>query len=79
MLTVTVQDGTVELWGLVQSVEVKKAARLTTEHTAGVRAVVDNIIVQPRWFGLATLSVRDTLRARQRLIGSLASGPPQRR
>jgi len=47
MLTVTVQDGTVELWGLVQSVEVKKAARLTAEHTPGVREVVDNIIVQP--------------------------------
>ena len=47
MLTVTVQDGTVELWGLVQSVEVKKAAQLTAEHTPGVRGVVDNIIVQP--------------------------------
>jgi CBS domain-containing protein len=47
MLTVTVQDGTVEPWGLVQSVEVKKAAGLTAEHTPGVRAVIDNIIVQP--------------------------------
>jgi CBS-domain-containing membrane protein len=52
MLTVTVQDGTVDLWGLVQSDEQKKAARLAAELTPGVRAVVDNIIVQrvgSRW------------------------------
>jgi len=47
MLTVTVQDGTVDLWGLVHSAEEKKAARLAAELTPGVRAVVDNIIVQP--------------------------------
>ena len=47
MLTVTVQDGTVELWGLVHSVEEKKAAQLAAELTPGVRVVVDNIIVQP--------------------------------
>jgi CBS domain-containing protein len=46
MLSVTVQDGTVDLWGLVRSDEEKKAARLTAELTPGVRAVVDNIIVQ---------------------------------
>ena len=46
MLTVTVQDGTVDLWGLVHSVEEKKAAQLATETTPGVRAVVNNIIVQ---------------------------------
>jgi CBS domain-containing protein len=45
MLTVTVHDGTVDLWGLVHSVEQKKAARLATELTPGVLAVVDNIIV----------------------------------
>ena len=47
MLTVTVQDGTVDLWGLVHSPEEKKAARIAAELTPGVRAVVDNIIVQP--------------------------------
>jgi CBS domain-containing protein len=47
MLTVTVQDGTVELWGLVHSVEEKRAAQLAAELTPGVRVVVDNIIVQP--------------------------------
>ena len=47
MLTVTVQDGTVDLWGLVHSIEEKKAARLVAELTPGVRSVVDNIVVQP--------------------------------
>ena len=46
MLTVTVQDRTVDLWGLVHSVEEKKAAQLAAETTPGVRAVVNNIIVQ---------------------------------
>jgi CBS-domain-containing membrane protein len=47
MLTVTVQDRTVDLWGLVHSVEQKKAAQLAAETTPGVRAVVNNIFVQP--------------------------------
>ena len=47
MLTVTVQDGSVDLWGLVHSSEEKKAARLAAELTPGVRTVVDNIFVQP--------------------------------
>jgi osmotically-inducible protein OsmY len=47
MLTVTVQDETVDLWGLVHSVEQKKAAQLAAETTPGVRAVVNNIFVQP--------------------------------
>ena len=51
MLTVTVQDGTVDLWGLVHSVEEKKAAQLATEATPGVRAVVNNIIVQRVGYG----------------------------
>ena len=46
MLTVTVQDGTVDLWGLVHSSEEKKAARLAAELTPGVQSVVDNIVVQ---------------------------------
>jgi CBS-domain-containing membrane protein len=52
MLTVTVSDGTVDLWGLVHSNEEKKAARLAAELMPGVRSVVDNIVVQPigsRW------------------------------
>ncbi len=51
MLTVTVQDRTVDLWGLVHSVEEKKAAQLAAETTPGVRAVVNNIIVQRVGYG----------------------------
>jgi CBS domain-containing protein len=51
MLTVTVQDGTVDLWGLVHSVEERKAAQLAAESTPGVRAVVNNIIVQRVGYG----------------------------
>jgi CBS domain-containing protein len=51
MLTVTVQDGTVDLWGLVHSAEEKKAAQLAAETTPGVRAVVNNIIVQRVGYG----------------------------
>jgi CBS domain-containing protein len=51
MLTVTVQDGTVDLWGLVHSIEEKKAAQLAAETTPGVRAVVNNIIVQRVGYG----------------------------
>jgi CBS-domain-containing membrane protein len=46
MLSVTVQDGTVDLWGLVHSAEQKKAAQLAAETTPGVRAVINNIIIQ---------------------------------
>jgi CBS domain-containing protein len=56
MLTVTVQDGTVDLWGLVHSVEQKKAAQLAAESTPGVGAVVNNIIVQRVGYaGIVTL------------------------
>ena len=47
MLTVTVQDRTVDLWGVVHSVEQKKAAQFAAETTPCVRAVVNNIFVQP--------------------------------
>jgi CBS domain-containing protein len=47
LLTVTVQDGSVDLWGLVHSAEQKKAARIAAEQTPGVHTVVDNIIVRP--------------------------------
>jgi CBS-domain-containing membrane protein len=51
MLTVTVQDGMVDLWGLVHSAEQKKAAQLAAETTPGVRAVVNNIMVRSRAYG----------------------------
>lgn len=45
LLTVTVQDGTVDLWGIVDSEVEKKAATVLVEVTPGVRAVNDNLIV----------------------------------
>lgn len=50
-LNVIVQDGAVELWGLVDSAVEKTAIRVTAEETEGVRAVTDNIIVRPFVFG----------------------------
>lgn len=51
MLTVTVQDGTVDLWGLVTSAEQRKAAQLAAETTPGVHAVINNIIVRGVGYG----------------------------
>ena len=45
LLTVTVQDGAVDLWGIVESEVEKKAVGVLVEVTPGVRAVNDNLIV----------------------------------
>jgi CBS domain-containing protein len=47
LINVIVQDGTVELWGIVDSASEKKAVRVATEVTPGVRAVNDNLIIRP--------------------------------
>jgi CBS domain-containing protein len=47
LLSVTVQDGTVDLWGIVESATEKKAVHVLVEVTPGVRAVNDNLIVRP--------------------------------
>ena len=47
ILNATVQDGKVKLWGIVASEAEKKAARVAAELVAGVRAVENNVIVQP--------------------------------
>jgi CBS domain-containing protein len=47
LLTVTVQDGTVDLWGIVDSEAEKKAASVVAENTPGVRAVNNNLIMGP--------------------------------
>ena len=47
LINVIVQDGTVELWGIVESPTQKKAVRVAAEETPGVRAVNDNLIVRP--------------------------------
>jgi CBS domain-containing protein len=45
LLTVTVQDGTVDLWGIVDSEVEKRAVGVLTESTPGVQAVNDNLRV----------------------------------
>ena len=47
LVNVIVQDGTVELWGIVDSASEKKAVCIAAEVTPGVRAVNDNLIVRP--------------------------------
>ena len=47
LINVIVQDGTVDLWGIVDSASEKKAVRVAAEVTPGVRAVNDNLIIRP--------------------------------
>lgn len=47
LLNVTVHDGAVDLWGIVDSVAEKRAVRVATEVTPGVKSVNDNLIVRP--------------------------------
>jgi CBS domain-containing protein len=51
LINVIVQDGTVELWGIVGSPSEKKAVRVAAEVTPGVRAVNDNLIIRPAGSG----------------------------
>ena len=51
VINVIVQDGTVELWGIVDSASEKKAVRIAAEVTPGVRAVNDNLIIRPAQAG----------------------------
>ena len=51
LINVIVQDGTVELWGVVDSAAEKKAVRVAVEVTPGVRAVNDNLIIRPAQSG----------------------------
>ncbi len=45
LINVTVQDGTVGLWGIVESQAEKQAVRVLAEVTPGVRAVNDNLLI----------------------------------
>jgi CBS domain-containing protein len=47
LINVIVQDGTVELWGIVDSKTERKAVRVAAETTPGVRVVNDNMIMRP--------------------------------
>jgi CBS domain-containing protein len=51
-INVVVHDGTVELWGGVESNDEKHALRVATEMTPGVRAVVDHLAVERWHFGI---------------------------
>src|SRR5271165_5008519 len=47
LLNVTVQDGTVKLWGIVDSEAEKDAARVASELVEGVQAIENNVTVLP--------------------------------
>lgn len=49
-LSVVVHDGTVELWGVVDSEAEKDAVRVAAETTPGVGAVDDHVLVRPTEF-----------------------------
>jgi CBS domain-containing protein len=51
LFNVIVREGTVELWGIVDSALEKKAVRVAAEVTPGVRAVNDNLIIRPAHAG----------------------------
>jgi CBS domain-containing protein len=50
LINIIVQDGTVELWGIVESASEKKAVRIAAEVVPGVRAN-DNLIIRPAQWG----------------------------
>jgi CBS domain-containing protein len=51
LINVIVQDGAVELWGIVDSQVEKSAVRVLAETTPGVRAVKDNLTIHPMMVG----------------------------
>lgn len=53
MLNVTVHHGAVDLWGLVESEDEKKAARIAVEAIPGVKFIKDNLMIPPSISGMA--------------------------
>ena len=51
LVNVIVHDGTVELWGMIDSELERRVVRVAAEVVPGVRAVADNLIVKPIKFG----------------------------
>jgi CBS-domain-containing membrane protein len=51
LVNVTVADGMVDLWGIVDSPTEKQALRVAVEVTPGVKAVNDNVLVRPAGTG----------------------------
>jgi CBS domain-containing protein len=52
LINVIVQDGTADLWGIVDSQAEKKAVCVVAEITPGVRAVNDHLIIRPMVSGI---------------------------
>ena len=50
LLNVTVQNGKVDIWGLVESPEEKRALQVLIESVNGVRAIDDNTTIRPAAF-----------------------------
>jgi CBS domain-containing protein len=48
-INVLVEDGAVQLWGLVENRNEKKAAQLAAENTPGVKSVENNLGQVPAW------------------------------
>jgi CBS domain-containing protein len=51
LVNVTVTDGAIDLWGLVDSLVENKALHVAVENTPGVKAVNDNVLVRPAGSG----------------------------
>jgi CBS-domain-containing membrane protein len=51
LVNVSVVDGMVDLWGIVDSATEKQALRVAVEITPGVKAVNDNVLVRPAGTG----------------------------
>lgn len=47
LVNVTVTDGVVDAWGVVDSIAEKQALRVAIEETPGVKAVNDNLVIRP--------------------------------
>ncbi|MFL9825770.1 CBS domain-containing protein [Rhodoplanes sp. SY1] len=47
LVNVTVTDGVVDAWGVVDSLAEKQALRVAIEATPGVKAVNDNLVIRP--------------------------------
>lgn len=51
LLNVTVADGVVDLWGITNSGQERKAIRVAAESIPGVRAINDNMMLRPTSYG----------------------------
>lgn len=49
LINVVVNDGVVQLWGIVDSENEKKAAQIAAENTPGVRTVENHLWLAPPW------------------------------